>query len=112
MADLLIRNATLVDGTGAAPRMADVRTAGDRIAEIADAGTLDAGGAETLGGIRALFVVEDIVRQVGTDLQHQRPERRGERRTDTKAAFDVGDGGAHEHAAFRTLIRNAVRWLK
>ncbi|HKK50316.1 MAG TPA: amidohydrolase family protein, partial [Myxococcota bacterium] len=40
MADLLIRNARLVDGTGAPARDADVRVEGDRIAEIADAGTI------------------------------------------------------------------------
>ncbi len=32
----LIRNAQLIDGTGSAPRQADVRIAGDTIAEVAD----------------------------------------------------------------------------
>jgi N-acyl-D-aspartate/D-glutamate deacylase len=40
MSDLLIRNAKLVDGTGAPARMADVRCSEGRIAEIADAGSL------------------------------------------------------------------------
>ena len=48
MADLLIRNATLVDGTGAPPRPADVLVRGDRIAEVSEAGSLDAGDAEVL----------------------------------------------------------------
>ena len=48
MADLLIRNATLVDGTGAPARAADVRIEGDRIAEIAPAGRLAAGRGETI----------------------------------------------------------------
>ena len=46
MADLLIRNATLIDGTGAPARPADVRLQGDRIAKIAEAGTLESGGAD------------------------------------------------------------------
>ena len=48
MAELLIRNATLVDGTGAPARAADVRIEGDRIAEIAPAGRLAAGRGETI----------------------------------------------------------------
>jgi N-acyl-D-aspartate/D-glutamate deacylase len=36
MADLVIRNALLVDGSGAAPRHADVATEGDRIAEVGE----------------------------------------------------------------------------
>src|SRR5688500_19903954 len=46
----LIRNASLVDGTGAPPRRADVRIAGDRIAAVgeltatADDRTVDAAG--------------------------------------------------------------------
>ncbi len=48
MAELLIRNATLVDGTGAPARAADVRIEGDRIAEIAQAGSLAAGRGETI----------------------------------------------------------------
>jgi N-acyl-D-aspartate/D-glutamate deacylase len=48
MADLLIRNARLVDGTGAPSRMADVRCANGRIAEIAEAGTLAVGTAEVI----------------------------------------------------------------
>ncbi|MEE2663024.1 MAG: amidohydrolase family protein [Myxococcota bacterium] len=48
MGNLLIRNAKLVDGSGGAPSMADVKTSGDRIAEIDAAGSLDAGGATTI----------------------------------------------------------------
>ena len=40
--DTLIRGALLVDGTGAAPRAADVAIEGERIARVADAGTIDA----------------------------------------------------------------------
>jgi N-acyl-D-aspartate/D-glutamate deacylase len=35
--DIIIRNGTVVDGTGSAPRRADVGVAGDRIVEIVDA---------------------------------------------------------------------------
>ena len=38
--DLLLRNASLVDGTGAPSRPADVAVTGDRISAVADAGTL------------------------------------------------------------------------
>ena len=48
MSDLLIRNARLVDGTGAPARMADVRCSGGRIAEIAAAGTLSTGSSEVI----------------------------------------------------------------
>jgi N-acyl-D-aspartate/D-glutamate deacylase len=50
MSDLLIRNATLVDGTGAAPRQADVRVEGAHVVKIADAGTLEPGTAEVVEG--------------------------------------------------------------
>src|SRR3954452_817452 len=36
MHDLVIRNGTVVDGTGAAPRRADVAVEGDRIVEVGD----------------------------------------------------------------------------
>jgi len=48
MSELLIRNAKLVDGTGAPARMADVRCAQGRIAEIAPAGSLARGAAEAI----------------------------------------------------------------
>ncbi len=43
--DVLIQNGTVIDGTGAAPRTADVAVVGDRVARIAEPGTLgnDAG---------------------------------------------------------------------
>ncbi|WP_316156477.1 D-aminoacylase [Cupriavidus sp. BIC8F] len=49
-ADLIFRNATVVDGTGAARRVADVAVAGDRIVAVGDCGdmaadqTVDAAG--------------------------------------------------------------------
>jgi N-acyl-D-aspartate/D-glutamate deacylase len=48
MSDLLIRQAQLVDGTGAPARMADVRCSEGRIVEIGDAGALARGSAETI----------------------------------------------------------------
>ncbi len=48
MSELLIRNARLVDGTGAPARMPDVRTSNGRIVEIAGAGTLASGKGEQL----------------------------------------------------------------
>ncbi len=48
MSDLLIRNARLVDGTGAPARMADVRCSKGRIAEIAAAGTLSRDSSEVI----------------------------------------------------------------
>ena len=39
MADLVIRNALLVDGSGTAPRHADVATEGDRIVEVGQVAT-------------------------------------------------------------------------
>jgi N-acyl-D-aspartate/D-glutamate deacylase len=43
--DLLIRGGTVIDGTGSAPREADVGIIGNRIAEV---GTLSGGGAEEI----------------------------------------------------------------
>jgi len=48
MSQLLIRNASLVDGTGAAARDADILVDEGVIREIADAGTLEASGADTI----------------------------------------------------------------
>jgi N-acyl-D-aspartate/D-glutamate deacylase len=44
----LLRGATLVDGTGGPARPADVAVEGDRIAAVADAGTLPAAGNEVV----------------------------------------------------------------
>ncbi|MGD8833173.1 MAG: D-aminoacylase, partial [Pseudomonadales bacterium] len=44
MADLMIRNAAVLDGTGAPPRMADVTVEGGRITGIVEVG---AGGTAT-----------------------------------------------------------------
>src|SRR5207248_647458 len=48
MLDVLIRNANLVDGTGAPARRADVAVRDGRIAEIADAGTITEDAAQTI----------------------------------------------------------------
>ncbi|MCR9093851.1 MAG: amidohydrolase family protein [bacterium] len=48
MSQILIRNANLVDGTGAPARPADVLVRDGWIAEIADAGTLSPEGGETI----------------------------------------------------------------
>ena len=54
--DLLIRNALIVDGTGAPPFLGSVRVSGERIAEVGEcAGTakieIDAGGLVLAPGI-------------------------------------------------------------
>ena len=46
----LIRGATLVDGTGAPPREADVAIAGDTIAAVEPPGSLNSSGAELVDG--------------------------------------------------------------
>jgi N-acyl-D-amino-acid deacylase len=43
--DLIIRNGTVYDGTGAAPRRGDIAVQGGKIAEIAD--TIDATATAT-----------------------------------------------------------------
>ncbi len=48
MSSMLVRNARLVDGTGAPARPADIRIEAGRFAEIAPAGSLSTAGAETL----------------------------------------------------------------
>ncbi len=48
MYDLLIRNGTIVDGTGAAPRRADLAVADGRIAAISDGGPLEGSAARTI----------------------------------------------------------------
>jgi N-acyl-D-aspartate/D-glutamate deacylase len=48
MSDLVVRNARLVDGSGAPARMADVRCSQGRIAEIGAAGALSPGACETI----------------------------------------------------------------
>ncbi len=48
MANLIVRNGTLVDGTGAAPRAADVVVEGGRVREIAAPGSAALAGAEEI----------------------------------------------------------------
>ncbi len=54
MADLVVRNGTLVDGSGAPPRPADVVIRGGRIAEVTEAGAATAGAGEVLDADGAL----------------------------------------------------------
>jgi N-acyl-D-aspartate/D-glutamate deacylase len=48
MLDVLIRNATLVDGTGAPARRADVGVRAGRVVTIAAPGTVDEGATSTI----------------------------------------------------------------
>ena len=63
--DLIIKNATLVDGTGAPPRRADVALVGDRIAAVGDLGaasspvTLDATGLTLAPGFIDVHTHDD-----------------------------------------------------
>jgi N-acyl-D-aspartate/D-glutamate deacylase len=50
MADLVIRGATVVDGTGAPSRPGDVEVGGGRIAAVTDPGRADTTGAQVLDG--------------------------------------------------------------
>ena len=52
--DLVITGGTLVDGSGAPPRAADVAVAGGRIAAVAEPGSLSTEGAEVLDATGAL----------------------------------------------------------
>src|SRR5690606_29048594 len=51
--------------------------------------------------VGALLVVEDVVREVGADLQQQRPGRGGERRPRAQTVQTVGDGGPDQHGRER-----------
>jgi N-acyl-D-aspartate/D-glutamate deacylase len=55
MLDLLIKGATVVDGTGAPGRLADVGVRDGRIAVVADAGTVDEDATETVGATGLLL---------------------------------------------------------
>lgn len=48
--DLLFRDVTLVDGTGAPARPADVAVAGGRVTAVAEAGTIEPAGAQVVEG--------------------------------------------------------------
>src|SRR4051812_35213115 len=52
--DLVITGGTLVDGSGAPPRAADVAVAGGRIAAVAEPGTLSTAGADVVDATGAL----------------------------------------------------------
>ncbi len=52
--DLVITGGTLVDGSGAPPRAADVGVAGGRIAAVAEPGSLSTAGAEVIDATGAL----------------------------------------------------------
>src|SRR5690606_34985770 len=62
-----------------------------------EAGGDGARGAEALGGVDTLFRVEDVVREVGADLDPDGAEQRGERRTDPQGADRVRARGADGH---------------
>jgi N-acyl-D-amino-acid deacylase len=49
--DLVIRDGSVVDGTGRPPFRGDVAVAGDRIAAVAATGDLDGDGSELAGSL-------------------------------------------------------------
>ena len=59
--DLLLRNALVVDGTGAPARPADVGVAGDRIAAVAAAGALDPGAAAEVVDLDGLTLAPGFI---------------------------------------------------
>jgi N-acyl-D-aspartate/D-glutamate deacylase len=59
--DLLIRNGTVVDGSGGPARAADVAISGDRIDAVAEAGSLDARGAREVVDARGALVTPGFV---------------------------------------------------
>ena len=61
MADLVITGGTLVDGTGAAPRVADIAVEDGRITEVADAGSLRATNAARTIDADGLLVTPGFV---------------------------------------------------
>ncbi|HEU5307962.1 MAG TPA: D-aminoacylase, partial [Acidimicrobiia bacterium] len=61
MHELVIRGGTLVDGTGADARPADVAVDGGRITEVAPPGKLDDGGAARTVDADGLLVTPGFV---------------------------------------------------
>jgi N-acyl-D-aspartate/D-glutamate deacylase len=59
--DLLIHGGTLVDGTGAPPRPADVGVQGDRIAAVGDLAAVADAGVETVIDARGLVVAPGFI---------------------------------------------------
>jgi N-acyl-D-amino-acid deacylase len=59
--DLVLRNGTLIDGSGAAGRRADVAVSGDRITAIGDLSVLDAGSAARVLDVGGLVVAPGFV---------------------------------------------------
>ena len=72
--DLLIKNATLIDGTGGPRRKADVAVSGDRIGAIGDLGhmtaieTIDAGGKVLAPGFIDAHTHDDAVLLAQPDM--------------------------------------------
>ena len=77
MYDYLIQNGTIYDGTGSAPRVADLCVQGDRIAEIAPAGTrdanvlLDARGKIVAPGFIDIHCHSDLTRRVDDQAENK-----------------------------------------
>src|SRR5687768_16231249 len=59
--DLLLRHASLVDGTGARARPADVAVTGDRVTAVAPAGELGAGGGAEVVDLDGLTLAPGFV---------------------------------------------------
>ena len=54
-----------------------------------------AGRTESVGRVGALLGVEDVVRQVGADLDQQGARKGGDRRSHASSPGRMGDGGPH-----------------
>jgi N-acyl-D-aspartate/D-glutamate deacylase len=59
--DLLLRNASLIDGSGSAARFADVAVSGDRIAAVGEVGELDAGAATEVVDLDGLTLAPGFI---------------------------------------------------
>jgi N-acyl-D-amino-acid deacylase len=77
-ADVLLRGGTVVDGTGAAPRVADVAIRGDRITFVGDAAAAGIRATRTIDG-KGLVVAPGFIdphSHTAEDLSSSSPERR------------------------------------